>query len=260
MLHLPQRVSVPCKRLDKPASARWGCTANRTAGSCCPRQLPARPPPAHSLDLPACAFVGCLHVPQLGTQVCSCAGMLPPPVARSAGVPPGTTVAPSNPFLPARPAALQDDTNDPALNHTTAPFYLVDPPFEGISWQTGALVSKPVADRLEGLGGQLLETAEALVPEGGCLWVAGPHPGRGRHAPGGVGELHALAAALRRVARACSSGTRAPAGACMGSAVRRADERGFCWGLSVSAGALVPSRLEGGSTCSCTAAHFLHSL
>lgn len=187
-------------------------------------------------------------------------GHAPSALSKERGSPAWNHRRASNPFLPARPAALQDDTNDPALNQTTAPFYLVNPPFEGISWQTGALVSKPVADRLEGLGGQLLETAEALVPEGGCLWVAGLHPGRGRHAPGGVGELHALAAALRRIARACSSGTRAPAGACMGSAVRRADERGFCWGLSVSAGALVPSRLAGGSMCSCTAAHFLQSL
>lgn len=43
----------------------------------------------------------------------------------------------------------------------------MNPPFEGVSWQTGALVSKPVADRLLGLSGQLLEAAEALVPEGG---------------------------------------------------------------------------------------------
>ncbi|KAL4443464.1 hypothetical protein ABPG75_011201 [Micractinium tetrahymenae] len=60
-----------------------------------------------------------------------------------------------------------DDDNAPALGQNTAPFYLADPLFEGVSWQdTGALVCKPVADRLQGLSGELLGAAKALVPEG----------------------------------------------------------------------------------------------
>lgn len=99
-------------------------------------------------------------------------------------------------------SSRQDDDNDPALDETTTPFYLADPPFEGTSWRTGALVSRPVADRLLGLSAKLLEAAEALVPAGAQqpgwsqAWAAG-HASCGAPA---VQRASALAGAAERAA------------------------------------------------------------